>query len=176
MITFESSIDHPVVTEALVLVRSLLDRADFYAKIAAHDRFDYANATPAQIAALLRESNAAVTIVGYSPRRRSKVLAYEDARYPGTVFLNVRRLDRSPESVAATIVHECVHAVDSQHATLDFGHGKNGARGKENTAPYFIDAIAYEMLATKPSRASTDERFASIEDDLRSSHDDSEVA
>jgi hypothetical protein len=68
---------------------------------------------------------------------------------PGTViYLNARTLDRSVPSLVATLIHESVHIADNAQKALSFGHGNNYAAGKENSAPYKLDAIA-ERIASK---------------------------
>jgi hypothetical protein len=140
------------VTAAVNRTNLLLKDATFFDRIRRHDRFDMSTATPRQIADLMETSNATVEVELYTSRWPwSKALAYEDSRYPNKVFLNSRRLNRSIASICATIVHECVHALDASAPNLRFGHGDNNPNGKENTAPNWISDLAYEMVAGKPA-------------------------
>lgn len=75
-----------------------------------------------------------------------KTFAYTDGRFPNTLFLNFKKLDREIEDIAATIIHESIHALDDAEATYTFGHGNNSSAGKDNTAPYWIGNLAYRIL------------------------------
>ena len=153
MIKIETSVTTPVVLEAIKLVNELLKSEAFYAEISQKTTpFVFSNKTPSEIAGLIRSTDATVTVTLYTARRRSDVYAYEDARYPGVVFLNTRKLNRSAASVAASIVHECVHSVDRMNDDSDFGHGGNSTRGKSNTAPYWIDELAERMLTSSQNK------------------------
>jgi hypothetical protein len=68
---------------------------------------------------------------------------------PGTViYLNARKLDRSVSSLVSTLTHEAVHIADNDPKTRFFGHGNNSPKGKDNTAPYKLDAIAERIAAS----------------------------
>jgi len=135
-------------------VRAAVDQANiqlqnlaFFQRIREHAGFDSSTASPGQIAQLMALSNVMVQVELYTSRWPwSKALAYEDHRFPSKVFLNSRRLDRSLASICATIIHECVHALDATEEGLRFGHGDNNPNGKENTAPYWIGDLAFEMV------------------------------
>ncbi|MCB9163593.1 MAG: hypothetical protein H6592_04015 [Flavobacteriales bacterium] len=140
------------VDNAVERTNELLQDPAFFDAIRAHPKFDRSTATPVQIADLMQQSATVVEVKLYKSKwPLSKALAYEDHNYPNTVFLNSRRLDRSLASICATIVHECVHAVDALDKDLRFGHGGNDPNGKENTAPYWIGDLAYEMISGKPA-------------------------
>lgn len=148
-ITFSGN--HVLVREAAALTNQLLQDTAFFEGIRQHDGFDMSTASPIQIADLMQSSNAVVTVELYKSKNPfSKVLAYEDSRYPNMVFLNSRRLKRSVASICNTIVHECVHALDAAEKGLRFGHGDNYAHGKENTAPYWIGDLAEEVISGEP--------------------------
>ncbi|MBK9419192.1 MAG: hypothetical protein IPN62_18405 [Flavobacteriales bacterium] len=143
---------HPLVIAAAGRVDQLLADPLFFERIRQHARFDMSTATPAQIADLMQSSNATVKIELYKSKWPwSKALAYEDHRFPNTVFLNERRLNRSLASICATIMHEAVHSVDATAPDLRFGHGDNNPNQKENTAPYWIGDLAYEMVSGNPA-------------------------
>ncbi len=143
---------HPAVRAAVERTNTLLRDPDLYARIRRHPAFEMSTATPAQIADLMERSECSVNVVLYRSKWPwSKALAFEDDRFPNTVFLNERRLNRSLGSICATLIHECVHALDSTAADLRFGHGNNDPNGKENTAPYWIGDLAEEMVDGQPS-------------------------
>jgi hypothetical protein len=142
----------PVVAQGVALANQILARPDFYVGIAQQQQFDLSNATPAQVANILRSSPLTFTVDLFTPGllggmlRYRKTLAYTDGAYPNTLFLNSRKLNRAAEEIAATIIHESVHAVDDAETTYTFGHGNNSAVGKKNTAPYWIGNYAYQLL------------------------------
>ena len=61
---------------------------------------------------------------------------------PNSIYINTAKLDRSLGSVVATLLHEFIHMVDNYDTLHSYGHGDNSARGKQNTAPYWIDNLA----------------------------------
>lgn len=140
------------VIAAVERTNVLLKDPDFFDRIRDHPRFDMSTALPSQIADQMERSEIVVSVILYKSKWPwSKALAFEDDRYPRTVFLNERRLNRSLGSICATIVHECVHALDSMVEDQRFGHGDNDPNGKENTAPYWIGDLAEEMVDGQPS-------------------------
>jgi hypothetical protein len=62
------------------------------------------------------------------------------------IRFNARKLHRTTEDFVATLIHECVHGVDTLPKEMYFGHGNNSPKGKENTAPYRIERIAQELV------------------------------
>lgn len=141
----------PNVILAVERTNELLGDPSFFARIREHQRFDFSTATPAQIADLMEVSNAVVTVKLYTSRNPwTKAVAFEDHHYPNVVFLNSRRLRRSVPSICATIVHECVHALDSAVEDFRFGHDGNSPNGNENSAPYWIGELAEEYLSGEP--------------------------
>ena len=150
--------DEPRVAQASVLANQLLQDPLFYEKIAQHQRFDLTspNATPEVISELLKNSSLIFNVEIFYPSvfgslfKYRKTLAYTDARYPNTLFLNFKRLDRDVAEIAATIIHEAIHALDDEQTEFTFGHGNNSSVGKENTAPYWIGNLAYNMLSEHP--------------------------
>lgn len=138
------------VANAVKLANDLLNNPLFYEKIAKHNKFDKSDASPEEIAKSMKNSNAVIQVELYqslNPFSRSN--GYVTSKKPGVLHLNTRRLERSEGSIAATIIHECVHAVDETDTAHQFGHGSNSSEGKENTAPYWIDNLAYSMLTDK---------------------------
>jgi hypothetical protein len=143
--------DHPIVREAVTEANRLLKDQSFLEEIAARPTFDMSTASPATIAELIRSSSLRFVVQLFSPRgvnkvRYRKTFAYTDGRYPNTLFLNEAKLDREMADVAATIIHEAIHALDDSEPGYQFGHGSNSPRGKENTAPYWIGNRAYQLL------------------------------
>ena len=157
MITVTGEPDIPaVVTQAIQASNGLLSDAAFFADIAQHPSFDLSTAPPAEVARILQDSTLTFRVEMFYPGifgrlgKYRKTLAYTDSRYPNTLFLNVKKLNRSAESIAATIIHEGVHAADDAETQYTFGHGNNSPVGKDNTAPYWIGNHAYERLTGAP--------------------------
>ena len=142
--------EHLHVIKAVSLANQLLNDPMFYSNIAAKDHFDLSTASPPVVAEVLQNSNLVFAVELFYPNlltfKYRKTLAYTDTRFPNRLFLNFKKLDRSAESIAATIIHESVHAVDNTTEMYTFGHGNNSAVGKENTAPYWIGNLANSML------------------------------
>ncbi len=141
----------PIVEEAVNKVNRLLNNEAFFNGIAACGVFHMSTARPDIIANLMKQSNLEFKVVLFRPSffqvmRYRKTFAFTDERYPDTVFLNVQKLDREVEDIAATIIHESIHALDQSIDAYEFGHGDNSPVGKESTAPYWIGGFAYRML------------------------------
>jgi hypothetical protein len=166
-VTFDGHNAH--VRLAVEQANGVLKNPKFLDSIAAHPKFDMCDAPPTVIAGLIRTSALAFQIKLFRPRslidriRYRKTFAYMDRRFPATLFLNEKKLDREVADVAATIVHESIHGLDNTESRYSFGHGDDSPNGKENTAPYWIGTRAYEFLthrsgASPPSVAEVRER------------------
>jgi len=134
----------------------LLKMEEFYKAISDHPNFDLSNASPKIIAELLNNSDLEFKVEIFYPNafqsiKYRKTFAYTDSRFPNTLFLNFKKLDREIEDIAATIIHESIHALDDAEENYTFGHGNNSPRGKDNTAPYWIGNLAYRMLKNDPN-------------------------
>lgn len=109
--------------------------------------FDMATCSSSHIAQLIivyRELEQ-MEIVGYH-KKLSRALAYFDKRYPNKIFINTAKINRSLGSIVATYIHEYIHLLDNIDKTHYFGHGDNKRKGKENTAPYWIDNLAQSLI------------------------------
>jgi len=143
---------HPVVKAAVEQANRMLRDPAFLDEIASHPKFDMSDAPPAVIAGLMRTSALKFTVETFSPRgfyriKYRKTFAYTDSRHPNKLFLHAQKLDREIADVAATIIHEGIHALDDAENRYSFGHGDNSPSGKENTAPYWIGSRAYQILS-----------------------------
>jgi hypothetical protein len=141
----------PSVKNAVGKANELLASPLFYEGIKKQSKFDLANTTPAVIADLLKNTSLEFLVEIYYPNlfqsiKYRKTLAFTDARFPNTLFLNFKKLNREVEAIAATIIHESIHSLDDAADTYTFGHGNNSSVGKENTAPYWIGNYAYRFL------------------------------
>lgn len=107
------------------------------------------------------ESGEQMEVHIYFPRWRwSKAIGYFNPAYPRRIYLNGYKLARTRGSIAATLWHELVHAVDSEMKDASFGHKDNKwTPEKEKTAPYRIDFLAEQLVDNT--------RLPSVEDDGR---------
>ena len=136
------------VKEAAILANEVLENDAFYARIASHPFFDFSDASPATIARLMRETSITMAFdLYYAKSHVRNIDGYDDQENPFVIHMNVWKIDRSPESMCNTIIHACVHALNACHAQYYFGHGDNSLTGKENTAPYWIGALAQQIVS-----------------------------
>lgn len=148
MITIIYSGTNISVTKAAQKANELLQDNNFFQQIATHGKFDMSSATSTEVADVLKNAKFQMMIeLYYPPNPLSKALAYDDPIHPLTIHLNARRLNRSIASICATIIHESVHAADAMESSFHFGHGDNSSNGKGNTAPYWIDNLAYSIVS-----------------------------
>ncbi len=139
------------VEEATEMANSILKNSLFYSKIREKDNFDLSTASPQIIADLIEQSDLEFKIdlfypSGWRAIKYRKTFAYTDSRFPNTLFLNLKKLNRNSISIAATIIHESIHALDHDAIDYTFGHGNNSSKGKSNTAPYWIGNLANKIL------------------------------
>ena len=139
------------MSEAVEKANNILGDEGFHRELSAIEHFEYANASGAIISRLIKESKIEAQVKFYS-KRLTRANAYTKPKYPDSIFLNDKRLNRSAESIAATLVHEYIHLLDYADKEYYFGHAGNSSTGKENTAPYKIDNIVYAMLSKKEPR------------------------
>lgn len=148
-ITFND--EHKNVQQAVQMANSVLANEDFYARIRQVTKFDLSTATPAIIADLINNSSLDFKVELFYPSgwraiKYRKTFAYTDGNYPNTLFLNLKKIDREIQDIAATIIHESIHALDDECIEYTFGHGNNSSIGKDHTAPYWIGNLAYQIL------------------------------
>lgn len=139
------------VEKAVQMANDVFKKQDFYSKIRQELKFDLSSASPTILAELIQNSNLVFKVelfypTGWRAVKYRKTFAYTDVSYPNTLFINLKKLDRETEDIAATIVHESIHALDNECLEYTFGHGNNSSIGKENTAPYWIGNLAYQIL------------------------------
>lgn len=144
--------DNDKIQLSTQLANDVLQNSVFYDRISSRDSFDLSTATPKQISNLLKDSDLNFNIELFRPTgfynkvKYRKTLAFTDHDFPNTLFINEKKLNRSSESIAATIIHESIHALDHNEVDFTFGHGNNSSKGKGNTAPYWIGNLAYKLF------------------------------
>lgn len=147
--------ENAYVQKATTMANTILGNEEFYQKIRQQEKFDLSTAKPSIIAELIKSSGLEFKVELFYPSgwraiKYRNTFAYTDPNYPNTLFLNLKKLDREIEDIAATIIHECIHALDQEAVDYTFGHGNNSPKGKENTAPYWIGNLAYKLLKNDP--------------------------
>jgi hypothetical protein len=122
----------------------------FYKLLQAHtDTFDHSNVNGEMLAGYFQKEQAVAEVLTYkSLTRFSRSTAYTS--FDGRIFVNIKRLDRPIDDVAITLIHECVHVLDSRTRGVWMGHGSNNPKGKSQTAPYAIELIADSVLRSIP--------------------------
>ena len=144
--------NYPNLNEAVKLANQMLQGDHgFFDEIRKINAFEYSKnysthqpVSGNDIAPLLAQK-IDITVKKYKPWYFwSKAIA---STIPGVpvIRLNQYKLDRPIDETAATLIHECVHIVDTQKK-LSFGHGNNYAAGKGLSAPYLIEKIAQEII------------------------------
>lgn len=134
------------VYAAVDKVNNLLSESSFYQRISMHPYFDRADILPSHIADLMQLSDINMNIdFYYSISPTSKAYGYDNTLDPTLICLNAWQIDRSIAGISNTIVHACVHAVNSLFPQYSFGHGTAG--NNENTAPYWIGCLSQQLIS-----------------------------
>lgn len=144
-----------IISDAIQDANFILNSAEFHDALASKSDFDNSNASGKTISNLIKAFSIDAIVVTYKPLPIppwSRANAYTKPSEPKTIFLNLRKLNRSIESVASTLVHEYIHLVDYANSQYEFGHVDNSRINKENTAPYWIDILAYQLLTGKEGK------------------------
>lgn len=147
------------VASAVELANYILGLPKFYNEIRQMKTFSHATTTPANIATLIEESDLKLTVAIFFPRKIKAIkyrntIAYVDSKSPNTLLLNKKKVDerrRTDISLAGTIIHEAIHALDNDNTDFSFGHGSNRKKGKDKSAPYWIGEKAIELLKARNS-------------------------
>lgn len=142
------------VWEAIARVNDLFASDEFYDRIAEQPDFDQSDVSPVTIAALLKKARLDMSVDLYYARNPLKNIdGYDDVVDPSIIHMNVWKIDRPIASISNSIVHACVHAVNSFYDRFYFGHDVITVASNGNTAPYAIGAIAECMISgeEKPS-------------------------
>lgn len=136
------------VQKAAAMANTILANTEFYYRIALHPFFDLADAETETIAELIRNAGIPMYIDLYHAMSQSANYdGYDDLDNPSVIHLNIWKIDRSPASICNSMIHACVHAVNAHYEQYYFGHGDTTINGKENTAPYWIGALAQRMVS-----------------------------
>jgi hypothetical protein len=141
------------VKQAVQKANNLLNGEEIYQLIMNKELgYTLSDASGVKIASLIRNFDKMITVNLYKskwPWSKTRGVFYPSKPYD--IFLNMRRLDRSVGSIAASLVHELVHAVDYESKLYSFGHKKNSKESwMEDTAPFYIDNLAEHLITGIP--------------------------
>ena len=121
----------------------------FFISAIQQKHFDMSTLSGAEIAARVIDfvnSGKQMNIVYYKSKNPwSKAYGFYTPSRPFDININTRRMNRTTASFVATLVHEMIHAIDGLDSENEFGHGSNESTGKDNTAPYYIGALASKL-------------------------------
>lgn len=137
-----------IVIEAVQKANDMLNNDFFHSKLSEKQSFDESNANGKIISELIKNSSILARIETYkSTWPWSKANAYTTPLQPDLIYLNSRKLDDyNSTDLACTIIHEFIHLIDFESSTYFFAHGSNYNLNKGNTAPYWIDNLAIEIM------------------------------
>lgn len=132
--------------QAVARTNALFLDVNFYNAINRHGDFDLADISPVNLSSLIRNTRMDMKIeFYYSLYPFSRAVSFDDRENPQTIWLNKWNINRSIGSLSNTLMHQCIHAINSRNPQHYFGHGDNNVAGKENTAPYSIASLAQQM-------------------------------
>lgn len=131
---------------ATAKANELLHNKNFLALIEEKESFDNTSISGRKIVELIQSTNTEMYVLTYKSIKRW-VYGYEDSRYPDLIHINLWRNEWNIPSLVNTIIHECIHCIDSLNNQYSFTHIGNSSVGQENTAPYWIGNLAEEFLA-----------------------------
>ena len=149
-----------IVKEAIDEVNWLFNQQAFLEAIKEHGDFDLSNDQPPgskvdgnELVEHIENYNSRCSVRGYKyptlnilhwlneHTLKKYVYGRWTRRLKKVIQLNNRFLHRDRNEIRATIAHELIHVIDNT-VGADFGHGGNKNVGKENTAPYWVGALA----------------------------------
>lgn len=131
---------------AVSRVNALFLDHHFYTAIDNHEDFDMCTLKPRILSGIIRNVQLNLNIeFYYALNPFSKAVSYDDDENPQTIWLNKWNLNRSVASLANTLVHQCIHAVNAEYPEHCFGHGSE-QDAKDNTAPFWIANLAQRMI------------------------------
>ena len=136
-----------VIIDVNMANRLIVFNKDFKTKIASYGVFDYSDCDSEFIADMIHQfSNGRfgnLYVYTYKSKNPwSRAYGYFSPSRPDRIYLNTRKLNRSLESIGASVIHEMVHFIDSKVNGASFGHGDNSPVGKQASSPYWIDNLA----------------------------------
>lgn len=123
----------------------ILQMPEFYKQIAAKGKFDNSDIPAAEIAQLIQNFPADVTVLTWWNKLSTANARTNNAKF---IEINKAKLRRAKKSIVNTLIHELVHAIDFANGGLDFTHvdNSNDNGEEDNTAPWFIGKIAEDLV------------------------------
>jgi hypothetical protein len=112
------------------------------------DKFTHTDETPEQVFNKIASNHKdmVIEILPWKPFNRwTAAIATTFKNKPGKVFINVRKINqRSVGDYVNTLCHEALHC-----APLNYGHGSNSPKGKENSVNYWLGAQSEEWAKSR---------------------------
>jgi len=143
---------YPTVQQGISLANTLLGNDFFYRSIAALPYFEGSDILPFRLSELMRTTKIRMRVALYSALDpHAAIDTYDDPIDPSRIPLNLWNAGRTAGSICNSLVHACVHAVNSWHAQYRFGHAHIPKGRLFHTAPYRIGALAEELTGYFPS-------------------------
>ncbi len=143
---------NPYAECAVQKANQLLRQEHFYAQIAQLPDFYLANISPAEISSLMRKAGLKMEVeLYYALSPLSNVGGYDDEEHPNIIHLNIWQLSRPTANICNSLIHSCVHAVNSRFPQWSFGHTNCEAELMEYTAPYKIGGLAQHLVLSRQS-------------------------
>lgn len=129
-------------------VNLLFQSSEFYETIRKHSKFDLANVPPGWIADLLEAANLNLQVEFYfTIHPYSKAITCDNPKNPEVIYMNRWNINKPVAMICTALMHQCIHAANSNFSQYYFGHGDNNMEGKENTAPIWISELAQKMVS-----------------------------
>lgn len=168
MIKFKYSGSIQKINDAIIEAQKILTDENFYSLIKQKPSFDFSNAgNSTQISDAIKSCPLILHIKTYKSIGPS--LGKEYPNDPTSIYINISWLrfhGRTIPSIVNTLIHEAVHAADSDNEDLEFNHGDdNKSIGKGNSAPYWIGCLS-EILLENPGKV-----ISVLEVDIQSQKD-----
>jgi len=135
------------LADAIKRANGILKDEDYFLLIASKTRpFSESNPTnlsPNIIADLFRKTNLPLALWEYETK--PSVGGKFSSRYPKRIWANRNAIPRRTTcSLAAMLVHECVHALSYHNKKYNFSHDNDPPSRNQGTAPYWIQGKVRE--------------------------------
>lgn len=122
-------------------VKEIMGSDFMYNAILKRNSFDYCDETPLEIAKHIKYAAGCdtlfINIKTYRPWWYfSKALGMTVGN---TISLNSRRFPMKFEFLVSLLLHECCHVIS-------YSHGNNSPTGKENSVPYYANAVVEDWF------------------------------
>ena len=136
------------IKKAMNIANEILNNPSFFEKISNHEEFDNTkpiDLNPSEISSFLKNHPKKVYVKTYI----GKLGVNAKTKRPTYFRLNRLELRRPTAKIVRTMIHEYVHCIDFSLKEYKFTHkdNNNDNGDEDNTAPWIIGKIAYEMAS-----------------------------